>query len=1001
LIIAHWARLVAKRAAARNGPPIPSMIERSMFAGIADFVVRRHRLIIIAWIVALMVALPLAPLVSSVVQYEETENAPASLESTGANNYIVEHFGGASEQPTTLIVLTSSNVLSDEVKQVVSRIESDLKDASMDGRMHKVTVNSLNGVAEIYTLNVLMGLNSAYTGANLTAYVIYGLPQDYRSLWQEVNQSSPETFANITALSKSIFEAELEGMMANMTAEQKTLVQAYFNSTYAWWSSLGHEPGQDEFRAGIAQVAVAFGPNIADPTARSMFADLQQALGFEKYNDLPVRKEALAAFIASLPSVTPLIRDPWVVIAAGDLGTSYSTSKVLALSRQITANSSLGDFPVVIPKDLLGLLVSPDNSTMLVALTYEAVAANADPGKVDVEEVRGIVQAAVQGTGVRAYVTGSDPINVDSRDATYRDMAIIEPVTIVLVLVLIGLFFRSFVASSIPPLSIGVALGISYALIYLIGIYVMSIHYSVLTLLLTSMMGAGCDYCIFILSRYREERQNGHEKEESVRRAVAWAGESIATSGATVIIGFGVLSIGRYAMMQSLGVALAIGVTVALLVALTLLPSLLMLLGDRMFWPTRLHRPVKVRTRPGYFTRSARFAIKHAKVIVVVAVVISIPTTYLVYTMQTSYDFIGSMADSESKDGIIALQDGFGGGKVNPTQIALQMSTPVVNGDTFDSSVMHSIENISMEIVGLNNIKQVISPTRPNGVSIDYTNQTALAQYRTTMLHMVSQDGKAVLMTVIFQAEPFNQDSIASIQDLRNVAVEAQNDPHVVKMYVGGATASMCDIASMVQSDFGNMEYLAIIGIYIVLLVVLGSVISPLKSILTILLSISWTLAATLILFQVVLGQHVLYLVPMILLVVCLGLGMDYDILLITRIREEATSGKNDHDSIVHAVEKTGGIITACGIVMAAAFGSMMLSNGYLLKEFGFALMFAILLDATIVRIYLVPAVMSLLGKWNWWAPGPLMRVTAQRNEKRAEELKPADAPQLEEVKAP
>jgi RND superfamily putative drug exporter len=346
------------------------------------------------------------------------------------------------------------------------------------------------------------------------------------------------------------------------------------------------------------------------------------------------------------------------------------------------------------------------------------------------------------------------------------------------------------------------------------------------------------------------------------------------------------------------------------------------------------------------------------------------------------------MAESESKQGLNELQDGFGGGKVTPTQIALQLRSTVVSNGSIDVNKLGSVEEVSAELAGLHNVKQVISPTRPNGVLIDYTNSTVLGQYQATILHMISPDGRSVLMTVVFVAEPYNKASIASIQDIRDVASGLAGGPNITKMYVGGSTASMFDIANMVQSDFGSIEYLVVIGIYVVLLVVLGSVLSPLKSILTILLSISWTLAVTLILFQLVIGQPVLYMVPMILFVVCLGLGMDYDILLITRIREEVSKGRDNHDAIVHAMEKTGGIITACGIIMAAAFGSMMLSSGYLLKEFGFALMFAILLDATIVRIYLVPAIMSLLGKWNWWAPGPLQRMTDRHNEKRAEELR-------------
>jgi RND superfamily putative drug exporter len=359
--------------------------------------------------------------------------------------------------------------------------------------------------------------------------------------------------------------------------------------------------------------------------------------------------------------------------------------------------------------------------------------------------------------------------------------------------------------------------------------------------------------------------------------------------------------------------------------------------------------------------------------------------------METSYDFIGSMGESESKAGLDAMGEGFGEGRVNPTQVALLMSGPVVDNGTFRVSSLSSIEKISTQISALEYVKQVTGPTRPNGVIIDYQNTTVLDQYQSTIQHMIGSDNRSVLLTVIFTTEPFARESINTIHELRDVAADAPADPNIDQMMVGGATATMFDIADMVWTDFGQMEYLVVIGIYVVLLLVLASVFSPLKSILTILLSISWTLALTLLIFQVYLGQPVLYLVPMILLVVCLGLGMDYDILLITRMREEVVKGMSNHDAIVHAVEKTGAIITACGVIMASAFGSMMLSNGYLLKQFGFALMFAILLDATIVRIYLVPAIMSLMGHWNWWAPGPIRRMNERRDRKRLRELKEAE----------
>jgi RND superfamily putative drug exporter len=258
------------------------------------------------------------------------------------------------------------------------------------------------------------------------------------------------------------------------------------------------------------------------------------------------------------------------------------------------------------------------------------------------------------------------------------------------------------------------------------------------------------------------------------------------------------------------------------------------------------------------------------------------------------------------------------------------------------------------------------------------------AEYMALISTMLGKDDtRAVLMSVTFKAEPFAKASIDTINSMRDTCARINAlDPLIVQAMVGGATASTYDISNLVQSDFNFMGMAVVIGIYLVLMVVLGSIISPIRSIVTILLSISWTIATTMVVFQFIQGVTIIWMIPMVLLVMCLGLGMDYDIFITTRIREEVSKGRTNEDAIVHAMEHTGGVITACGIIMAGTFGSLMLSNGALLREFGFALMFAILLDATIVRIYLVPAIVSLLGKWNWYAPGRLQRVG--REEKMA-----------------
>ena len=560
-----------------------------------------------------------------------------------------------------------------------------------------------------------------------------------------------------------------------------------------------------------------------------------------------------------------------VIKQAGQLGVSPSQSAVLELNKAVIEEmGGLSNIEALFPAlgDSLSLLISENGKITMMTLAYGESGSATDE---QLSELRTIVNGAAEGTSVQHWITGSDPLGSDLEESTMSDLKIIEPVTIVLVLVLIGLFFRSLLGAVMPPLSVGIALGISFSLVYLLS-FVMQIHYSVETLMLTGMMGAGCDYCIFILSRYREERKAGRDKESSVRESVMWAGESIATSGATVVIGFGALAIANFSMLQSMGIALALGVLIALLVALTLIPSLLMLLGDKLFWPAKFGKPtdpetfkkksMKTKDKVGYFTRSAKFAIKHAKVLVVAMILISVPAIYLVVEMEQSYDFVGAMADTESTEGLAVLGEGFGSGVIQPTQIAISFNDEFLlpdntpNLDEFNqASELASMIGEMDGVASVTDLQQQLE----NG----------------TINSILSDDGKSLLLTVVFQNDPYDAVSMDSLNNMRNIDPEEEGWSAVNAIYVGGSTALMYDISQLVQNDMNTVEIVVVIAIYLVLLFVLGAVVSPLRSIITILLSISWTLAVMVLLFQYGLGQDILWIVPMVLLVVCLGLGMD------------------------------------------------------------------------------------------------------------------------------
>lgn len=1082
-----------------------------MFAKLAKVITEHYKKIIILWILLLVPALFFAPQVGSVLVYEETAIEAPDLPSTWAQEFIERKFdpGSGDAGSSTIIVLQDSNILDDESKQVVFRIERGIGDKVDAGKLPENTsLTTIYGVVEEYGTQLLMSVHSAYHLANesiqFSSLLLFGLPEGYRALWEESNLSAfvvfgvphvhvstwtairdanpgwtvpqvdsvaynatfPAIFSSpmyqaledqrkgmsigwyqayamawnatagvpalaafpnerskvaidaafpafvsslpispaeaafllgvqggldqytwsdfhaLSALSFAFFQDMVGEMIGTVGPEQRQIVDLYMELFYGSWNASVALPTELQYRAIVGSSAHTLASTLGGLEGELLLA-VHLELGWENWQNISAMKQLAVALVSQETGA-----EAWLVHELSALPKDASFVQFVIFSKRLVADYPLDAFPIPLVPGLVGLFVNvPTNDTMLMTIGY----GKDESGTKYVTEIRGVVQQVTEGEALDYYVTGNDPISYDMETSTNQDIERIDPVTILLVLVLIGFFFRSLVASSVPPLVIGVALGLSFTIVFLLGTYFLSVHYSVLPLLVTSSLGAGCDYCIFILSRYREERRKGNAKEEAVHTAVTWAGESITTSGLTVIIGFGVLSLGSFWVIQSMGVALALGITIALLASLTLLPSVLMLLGDRIFWPAKVGvAGPKRRVKDGYFVRAAKASIKHAKLILVAAVLISVPTTYLALTMETSYDFIAAMPDVESKQGLSAMEQGFGAGKITPTQIALSMSEPVFANGSFSVAMLNSIGNVSREMASLENVQSVTSPTQPLGTPIDYRNLSSyppleLENLKATMRSMLgTNDTSAVLITVVFKQEPFSNPSINSIQIMRQGLADLNDqDPDIMEGYVGGATAQMFDISNLMSREFSNMELLVIIGIYIVLMVVIGSIISPLRSILTILLSISWTLAATMLVFELTRDIAILWLLPTILLVICLGLGMDYDIFITTRIREEVARGRETNDAIVHAMENTGGVITACGIIMASAFGTLMLSSGAMLQEFGFALAFAILLDAMVVRIYLVPAIVSLLGKWNWYAPGRLQRTGRTKSPKK------------------
>lgn len=987
-----------------------------MFQKLADIIVKHHKKIIIIWIIIVLLTAPAFLLVEDVLVYEETEMAPPDVESSIASEIKSEQFPRDSSNSTMMVVVEADDITSSDVRDFTIQLENNVRNSQ-----EIQYIDNYTSIYSIYQAFIGMSVSELApmmyymeNATNMSALMIYGVPAMHMGAWIGANATGLNVTESDAAASTQTM-AYLSGFIgqAGLNATEQGMIFGYYSTFGMMWNStalnasnptdpLSNPPARAQ--NAIDQAVQAFTVAIPDEQISQMMIGVWTNFNITTWSNTTLIHNYMIGTIAAFSGIT----DMAFLEGVYQLGEQPTPAEIHAFSQGIIENGTFTSYPFQLPSAYQDGLVNETSDVMLIIIGFTREITD-DAMPLNVAELRDIIQEIKPDT-LEAYVTG-DALGVDLEDAAKKDIALIEPVTVILVFILIGFFFMSFVTPFIPVGSIGLAFMVSQGFIVVIGMFMASIHYSTLTVMLAIMLGAGCDYAIFIMARYREERIKGKNREEGLHEAVTWAGESIATSGAAVMIGFGALSVGSFAMMQTMGLAIALGIGVAILVSLTFIPSLIMLLGNKIFWPSNKkwkkayqdNNNNNKKNKMCYFEKSARFSIKHAKAIVLAALLISIPTTYVVLTTDLSYDFIAGMPETESVHGLNVLTDGFGGGRIQPTEIIVEMDGEIYS-DTTGLSISHldSIERLCENISNLDNIQDVSSPTRPfGGQGIDYHNAAQMAQYEMVIREKIGEtDNSIALITVILHEEPFAPQSINSISQLRDTAGnQITLDTNIENVLVGGTTASMYDIKLMLDTDFQMMMFIVIIGMFVLLLLVLGSVLIPIRLILTILLSISWTLALAIIIFQHFMGIPMLWMMPMILFVMAMGLGMDYDIFLTTRIREEVVKGKSDEEAIVEAVTRTGPIITILGVVMATAFGTMMLSSLGLLQLFGFGLAVVVLIDATIVRIYIVPAIMMLAKKWNWWAPGRLQRVRREDKDKvKSEQV--SDENEIEDTKS-
>jgi RND superfamily putative drug exporter len=605
-----------------------------------------------------------------------------------------------------------------------------------------------------------------------------------------------------------------------------------------------------------------------------------------------------------------------------------------------------------------------------------------------VTAIRNAATAAAP-AGMQVHLTGEIPDTVDNANASGSSQDRTQTYSLLFILVLLVLAYRALLApvvTLIPAVLVLILAGPVIAKAASAGIQVSSITQFMLIVL---VLGAGTDYGVFLVFRVREELRRGLSGPDAVIRAVTRVGESITFSAFTVIAALSSVALAEFGLYQSMGPSLAIGIAIMLAAGLTLLPALLAIFGRAIFWPSNVsHAPVE---HVGVWDRVGLIATRRPALMLLLGAILFGGLAASLLTTGTSGFGNGSTttAGSDSAAGAAAIDAHFPSSKVVRTLILFQFDQPVWQNPA-------GLATAQAGLAALPQFKSVVGPLNPNGIVLtpDQLTQlhTALGPARqlppvpatsavTAELYnayraegqLISPDG----LTVEYSAEvggadqssPQALDAVPGLRDEVN-RVGASAGARATGLL--GNLEFSYDIRQISASDLQRIIPIVAILIAILLAAVMRSAVAPLYLVASVVISYFGALGLTGIIFVRLGGQDGLnFVLPFLMFVFLMALGSDYNILVMSRIREEAHHLPL-RDAVARAIGKTGSTVTTAGVILGGSFAVLAISVGGTagsaqIQQIGYGIAAGVLMDTFFVRSLLVPSVVVLLGRWNWW----------------------------------
>jgi putative drug exporter of the RND superfamily len=586
---------------------------------------------------------------------------------------------------------------------------------------------------------------------------------------------------------------------------------------------------------------------------------------------------------------------------------------------------------------------------------YISVTTKVNPGSLSTEQVQDIIDAAsspLQAAGLEVQTGGQlgQKVSTPSTESS-------ELIGIIAAMVILAFTFGTLVAMALPIITAIFALASTLAIIRMLG-HVVSVPTVAPTLATMIGLGVGIDYALFIVTRHFRGLKDGLDVNESIARAAATSGGAVFFAGSTVTIALASLAVAGIPLVTTMGLMAAIAVVVAVLGALTLLPAVLAIIGPHInSLRVRDRHPESHPSEGGLWAKWAHEIASYPWVAGLAALAILIPLMIPVLSLTLGQQDIGALSTSTTaRQAYDQISDNFGQGVNGPLLIAVKL------GSKAQSSSDPRLATLQKDVKAVSGIAAV-TPV------------------------VLDKAGTTAFFNAIATTAPSDNKTADLVSTLRDTTIPQAEKGTNMTAYVGGQTAAYVDLASKISSKLPLQIAVVIVLAFLLLMLAFRTIVVPAQAALMNLLSIAASYGVLTAIFQYgwaigILGHHdpvpIVSYVPLFMFAILFGLSMDYEVFLVSQIEEHVHEGEDNKSSVVHGLVTSARVITAAATIMVFVFGSFILNGNPTVQQFGVGLAVAVLIDATVVRCLLVPALMILMGKVNWYMPRWLDRVVPQ-----------------------